>query len=156
MYKTEFNLDFLKPENQMSEGEFIEWTSMLINNLCNWTLKEIADYTALLVFHNQERLKACGRVLLLVASIVNIMKRRDENEVIQREIIKNAIEYLLKTNNKRLTENTDYKSSYCELTEFILLYIRDNQNITAKKLNAKIWELYDIFISEELDLGEEL
>lgn len=156
MYKTEFNLDFLKPENQMSEGEFIEWTSMLINNLCNWTLKEIADYTALLVFHNQERLKACGRVLLLVASIVNIMKRRDEDEVIQREIIKNAIEYLLKTNNKRLTENTDYKSSYCELTEFILLYIRDNQNITAKKLNAKIWELYDIFISEELDLGEEL
>lgn len=156
MYKTEFNLDFLKPENQMSEGEFIEWTSILINNLCNWTLKEIADYTALLVFHNQERLKACGRVLLLVASIVNIMKRRDEDEVIQREIIKNAIEYLLKTNNKRLTENTDYKSSYCELTEFILLYIRDNQNITAKKLNAKIWELYDIFISEELDLGEEL
>lgn len=156
MYKTEFNLDYLKPENQMSEGEFIEWTSMLINNLCNWTLKEIADYTALLVFHNQERLKACGRVLLLVASIVNIMKRRDEDEVIQREIIKNAIEYLLKTNNKRLTENTDYKSSYCELTEFILLYIRDNQNITAKKLNAKIWELYDIFISEELDLGEEL
>lgn len=156
MYKTEFNLDFLKPENQMSEGEFIEWRSMLINNLCNWTLKEIADYTALLVFHNQERLKACGRVLLLVASIVNIMKRRDEDEVIQREIIKNAIEYLLKTNNKRLTENTDYKSSYCELTEFILLYIRDNQNITAKKLNAKIWELYDIFISEELDLGEEL
>lgn len=156
MYKTEFNLDFLKPENQMSEGEFIEWTSMLINNLCNWTLKEIADYTALLVFHNQERLKACGRVLLLVASIVNIMKRRDDDEVIQREIIKNAIEYLLKTNNKRLTENTDYKSSYCELTEFILLYIRDNQNITAKKLNAKIWELYDIFISEELDLGEEL
>lgn len=149
-------LDFMNPENAMSEGDFLEWVSILQNNLCNWTLKEICDYTMLLVFHNQERLKSCGKVLLLLAKVIGKMKIRHVEEVIQREITKNAIEYLLRTNLKRLYENKDYRDSYIELTNYFMLYIQGDTGVTENVLNMRVFEIYDKFISEDLDLGEEL